>query len=601
MASRLKNIPSNPSPDQPIEIADRVWWVGHYLEGDVFQCHCYLIEQGEQSVLIDPGSMLTFDHSLAKIEQVIPFSSIRYFVCQHQDPDIAAAMPFIDNMVSRSDAVLVTHWRTHMLLKHYNLSMPFWLVDEHDWRLPLEDRTLRFVLTPYAHFPGAICTLDTDTEVLFSSDLFGGMSEEFSLVAQDESYFEQMRPFHEHYMPSREVLNYAMAEIERLPVQLIAPQHGSLIPQWLIEPMIKRLKNLECGLYLLSHGDTDIKNLSQLNQTLRQITETMMLSRDFKDIANRLLEVIRHNLPIMSLEFYALFESDKVLHLSADSRYRGVKIKPEKEISKILGADRQHWRQRAQFEGDNDDYCLVQQNTGADLYVPLFSPDQGTARALAILHLKCAITLNGDLDQVIRQLIMPLQVAVDREVMYRVIDMERQKIYEQSVKDSLTGLFTRLYMKDVVQRLCEIQDREPGYQVSAVMMDIDHFKSVNDRYGHSRGDEVLEQVAKKILNSVRDSDMPVRFGGEEIIVFTAGKSSAQVSLLAERLRMGIENLEISGLEDHGPVTVSLGTAMRRQGESLNGLIERADRALYRAKQGGRNRVVNGEETAGQGK
>ncbi|MEH6812041.1 MAG: diguanylate cyclase [Motiliproteus sp.] len=593
MVNRIKDLPDNPSADKPIEIAARVWWVGHYLKDDVFQCHCYLIEQGDQSVLIDPGSMLTFEHTLAKIEQIIPFSSIRYFICQHQDPDIVAAMPSIDAMITRRDALLVTHWRTHMLLKHYDLKMPFWLVDEHDWKLQLQDRTLSFVLTPYAHFPGAICTFDLETQVLFSSDLFGGMTEDFQLVASSESYFECMRPFHEHYMPSREVLNYAMAVIERLPAQLIAPQHGSLIPKWLIEPMIRRLKNLECGIYLLSHGDTDIKNLSKLNQTLRQITETMMLSRDFKDIANRLKEIIRHNLPIVSLEFYALFEDDKVLHLSPNTRYRGVKVKPDTHISKVLGSDRQHWKQLGDFECNSDDYCLIERENGASLYVPLFSPDKGTARALAILHLTSAVTISSDLDQVIQQLIMPLQVAVDREVMYRVMDMERQKIYEQSVKDSLTGLFTRLYMKDVVQRLCELQDREKGYQVSAVMMDIDHFKSVNDRYGHSRGDEVLRQVGQKIISSIRDSDLAVRFGGEEIIVFTAGKSAPQVSLLAERLRMAVENLEVEGLEEHGPVTVSLGTAMRHQGELLNDLIERADRALYRAKEGGRNRVVNG--------
>ncbi|MCW8884037.1 MAG: FprA family A-type flavoprotein, partial [Motiliproteus sp.] len=275
MGNELKDLSKIASLDRAIEIADRIWWVGRYIPDDVFQCHCYLIEQGDQSVLIDPGSMMTFDHTLQKIESIIPFDQIKYFICQHQDPDIAAAMPTIDAMIDRPDACLVTHWRTHMLLKHYNLKMPFWLVDEQDWYLPLEDRALRFVLTPYAHFPGAICSYEEQTGILFSSDLFGGISDKFELVARDEGYFETMRPFHEHYMPSREVLNYAMSEVERVAPEMIAPQHGSLIPKWLIEPMIRRLKNLECGLYLLSRGETDIKHLSQLNQTLRQITETM--------------------------------------------------------------------------------------------------------------------------------------------------------------------------------------------------------------------------------------------------------------------------------------------------------------------------------------
>ncbi|MFW5723940.1 MAG: hypothetical protein ACOCWF_05175 [Halochromatium sp.] len=76
-----------------IEIADRVWWVGHVIPNDHFQCHVYLLEQGEQSVLFDPGSRLTFAHTLRKIEEVMPLSAIRWFVCHHQDPDIAAALP----------------------------------------------------------------------------------------------------------------------------------------------------------------------------------------------------------------------------------------------------------------------------------------------------------------------------------------------------------------------------------------------------------------------------------------------------------------------------------------------------------------------------
>ena len=74
-------------PDEhkkPVQIADRIWWVGHVLPDDPFQCHVYLIENGDQSVLVDPGSMLTFKHTLAKIEQIMPFSQIRYFICHHQ-------------------------------------------------------------------------------------------------------------------------------------------------------------------------------------------------------------------------------------------------------------------------------------------------------------------------------------------------------------------------------------------------------------------------------------------------------------------------------------------------------------------------------------
>jgi flavorubredoxin len=69
--------------EEPIQIADRIYWVGHYLPNDPFQCHAYLIENGDQSVLFDPGSKLTFKYTLRKIEKIISFNNIKYFVCHH--------------------------------------------------------------------------------------------------------------------------------------------------------------------------------------------------------------------------------------------------------------------------------------------------------------------------------------------------------------------------------------------------------------------------------------------------------------------------------------------------------------------------------------
>lgn len=97
--------------------------------------------------------------------------------------------------------------------------MPFWLVEEHDWTLPLEDRRLQFVLTPYLHFPGAFTTFDHGTHTLFSSDLFGGFTSEPQLFAKDESYFEQIRAFHEHYMPSHEILMHGLLRLRELPLK----------------------------------------------------------------------------------------------------------------------------------------------------------------------------------------------------------------------------------------------------------------------------------------------------------------------------------------------------------------------------------------------
>ncbi|MBK8534402.1 MAG: diguanylate cyclase [Candidatus Competibacteraceae bacterium] len=576
--------------DHAIRVADRVWWVGHRQDDDPFQCHVYLIEQGDQSVLLDPGSQLTFRHTLRKIEEIIPFSHIRYFVCHHSDPDITGALPLIDQMVGRDNAVLVTHWRTQTLIKHYGLSqLPFWLVEEHDWKLPLVDRCLEFVFTPYAHFPGAICTFDPRSQVLFSSDLFGGLTPEFSLVAQDERYFEAMRPFHEHYMPSRDILGYALRAIERHPIRLIAPQHGSIIPEPLVGFMINQLKTLECGLYLIAHGDTDIQRLSQLNQTLRDITQTLLIYRDFRDIAHSLLEITQRLLPATSLEFHARLDGQRVLHLTPESRYSGIEAEPPAPVAQILNLDHKQWHE-LNVAGATEFMLVNNAGDSPILMLPLFAPDQGTAQAVAIIHLAEPVVSTDQLRQIIGQMSVPLQVAVEREVIYRQIDLERQRIYEQSIRDILTGLFTRVYMREAVQRLCDIQDRSSVHQVAVLMLDIDHFKRINDSYGHNQGDVVLQRVAAEILGTIRGSDIPVRLGGEEFAIFVADDETASLALFAERLRVRIAALRFLAPMTDQIVTVSIGVAVRQPQEPLLDLIQRADMALYDAKNSGRNRV-----------
>lgn len=586
--------------DHAVRIADRIWWVGHRQDDDVFQCHVYLIEQGEQSVLLDPGSALTFRHTLRKIEEIVPFSHVRYFVCHHADPDIAGAMPLIDQIIDRDDAVLITHSRTQMLIKHHGLRLPFWPVDAHGWQLPLEDRRLEFVFTPYAHFPCAICTFDPVSRVLFSSDIFGGFTSEFALVAQDERYFESMRPFHEHYMPSRDVLGHALRAIERHPVRIIAPQHGSIIPENLAGFMLNKLKTLECGLYLAARGDTDVQRLSQLNQALRDITQTMLIYRDFGDIATSLLGIARRVLPVKSLEFYARLDGQRMLHLAPESRYRGVEVELPTALARMLDLNYVQWRELDVASAVEFLQASHSPNVSSfPLPLPLFSPHQGTTQAIAILHLTDSVAPSDELQQILEQIGTPLQVAVEREAIHRQLDLERQRTYEQLIRDPLTGLFTRVYMQEAVQRLCDLQDRDSGSRVAVLMLDIDRFKQINDAYGHNRGDAVLQQVATAILKSIRSSDIPVRLGGEEFVIFLVSETITNVILFAERLRARVAALRFDALTIDRSVTVSVGVAIRQAKETLLELIHRADGALYNAKNGGRDRVCIAPEFAAQ--
>lgn len=174
----------------------------------------------------------------------------------------------------------------------------------------------------------------------------------------------------------------------------------------------------------------------------------------------------------------------------------------------------------------------------------------------------------------------------------RAHEMEQQSraVYESAIRDPLTGLFTRLYMKTEVEKIIENHNRGSLRYLSLVMFDIDHFKPFNDNYGHDVGDLVLEQVGKVILDQARETDIPVRFGGEEFMVFVTGDIKA-AGKLAERVRKNVAALTPLVEGKTVQITISGGAAGHQIRESLDQLIKRADQLLYKAKDSGRNQIL----------
>ena len=579
------------NPDHAVELAPRVWWVGHEQKGDPFQCHVYLIEQGNNSVLIDPGSKLTFAGTLRRIEEVVPFTSIRYFICQHQDPDITGAMPLIDQMISRPDAVIVTHWRAKMLIKHYELGIPFWLIDENDWRLQLDDRELRFCFTPYAHFPGAFTTFDPESGIMFSSDIFGGLTSQFSLFAENEGYLEAMKPFHQHYIPSNDIMQFVLHEIEKFPIRMIAPQHGSIIPEHLVRYMIDGLKSLDCGLYLLPQFASDFGKLARFNESLKSIAKTMIVHRDFKEIATALLEIIRREVEISELHYYARLEDGRTIHFAESNRYHGKISDSSSEIPRLLGRSKTLWQKEIhQTKFSTAVYKVNPKSGKASMMIPLFQPDEDVANAIIVMTADEKAIDDRRLAMMIEHMLLPLQVSIQRELLFREMETERDRIYQRSIRDPLTGMFTRTYMNDFVQKLLDQQDRHDKQPISLLITDIDYFKQINDSYGHNQGDIVIKRISSCIMERCREIDIPVRLGGEEFLVFSNNATLEQINTFAERLRQSIEGMQWAAPMAGKKVTASFGIAQRLPGESLLDFIERADAALYRAKSAGRNQV-----------
>jgi diguanylate cyclase (GGDEF)-like protein len=181
------------------------------------------------------------------------------------------------------------------------------------------------------------------------------------------------------------------------------------------------------------------------------------------------------------------------------------------------------------------------------------------------------------------------------------MDIRRVTLLEQeNITDPLIGIYNRRCLD---RRLVEEFQRAQRYQVplSVLMIDIDHFKQINDTYGHPVGDLVLRYWGELILGVVRSSDIVARYGGEEILVIAPNTATAAALTLGERIRANIESHELvlsseSNQRQKLRITVSIGVAEYDSGVvSVEELINNVDCALYRAKQAGRNRVVICEE------
>ncbi len=171
-----------------------------------------------------------------------------------------------------------------------------------------------------------------------------------------------------------------------------------------------------------------------------------------------------------------------------------------------------------------------------------------------------------------------------------------QQAISEALTDPLTGLKNRRAFDRVIESMIE-QDATAKQRHALLMLDVDHFKKVNDTYGHVFGDKVLRSIAHVLQNTVKGADSVARFGGEEFAVLLPDTGVEGARVVAERIREAVENGRIRGhrqSEQVGGITISIGVAGYRQGDTAESFIERADRALYQSKSDGRNRVTVAE-------
>lgn len=538
-----------------VEVAPRLWWVGSVLPDDPFQCHAYLVEAGDRSVLVDPGSTLTIDDTLRKVQEVVPLGSIQTILLHHSDPDVCDALHRLDEVLLRPDVSVLTEWRSALLLRHLGVRFPFRTIEDEHWSLDLgEGRRLDFALTAYLHFPGAFVTFDRSTRSLLSSDLFGGFNRRGRLWATGPDDFEDLRQFHEHYMPSREVLIAGLGTIINRfgTLERVLPQHGYLIPEALVEPMFEQLSRLECGILLASRSDTHLARLLAVASVVRRVEDVLEGSAPLDQVLEQVEAEIAGIMPLEAV--WVEVEAPEGL-LRFDRDHPG-----GLDVEAHTVADERHHLLRIVGRDDTLAIAVVLATT---------EPFHLIAELGTMLHLVSA-RVHTIIDEALER-----RAALARELSLRTA----------ATTDALTGLLNR--------RALEEWSAIPA-RAAVLMADVDHFKEINDRFGHEAGDRALRAVADAIAGALRRSDRAFRFGGEEFAVIVAldeRDTDDDAVRLAERIRAAVEALDPVPLGLDHPITISIGLDRFDHSDSLSDHLALADKALYAAKALGRNRVV----------
>lgn len=234
---------------EPVEIGPGIYWVGYADENRGLHCNPYLIVEGDEAILIDGGNRDDFSNVMLKILRTgLKPSQITKLIYQHYDPDLCGSLPQLEAIINNKDLKIISHIENNVFINYYSTKtekLDFEDLDNHfDFAT---GRRLKFYATPYAHQPGSFVTYDTQTKILFSSDLFGSYDTNWRLKLNldelctdcydlnnpscrlDECPIKNIINFHRAVMPCNRALSNALDIIEKLDVEIIASQHGSII------------------------------------------------------------------------------------------------------------------------------------------------------------------------------------------------------------------------------------------------------------------------------------------------------------------------------------------------------------------------------------
>ena len=228
----------------------KIYWMG-IEEETAFRCNVYLIQDDDEYILVDPGSRIYHEELKKRVSAIVAPEKISGMILCHQDPDVAASM--VDWLLINSDITIYTSARTNVLLPYYGIGdYDFYNISEAGEYKFKSGRVLKFIESPFLHFPGAFTTLDMTANMLFSGDVWAALDINWNLVVSDfESHTSNMDLFHVDYMASNKASRGYAKKLVNEKIDAILPQHGSIINMQDVPKAIEYLENLQCGLDII--------------------------------------------------------------------------------------------------------------------------------------------------------------------------------------------------------------------------------------------------------------------------------------------------------------------------------------------------------------
>lgn len=484
--------------DNYYKVINGIYNIGNSKTRNGLDCNPYLLVDGDEAILFDPGSKNDFKFVFESIKSLIDINMIKYVVLHHQDADMCASVPLFED--AGLEFMIVTSWRAMTLIEYYGVKSKYYLLEENEHRLELSSgRTFDFIRTPYLHFPGAFVTYDKETKSLFSSDIFGAFTFNRTLIA-DDNYMGKMLTFHENYMPSNSILRPVMDTLLKYDIDRILPQHGSMI---LDEPQkyIEALRELECGVLL-----SPIK---------KDLMESGGYKRVFSDIYKRLK---------------SLYVEDEVDELFKSMSYL---IFDEKmELQDYIGNPLDVWNMIFDDIGSKKSM----------LWIAVIEP---------FVRTLCS-SYDIKLPYTIDKIIVKAEEENNRlKEINNSLEKSIRSVNERLTKCSITGLYNEVFFRSFLADELEQEDwRDIG---ALAVIDIDDLSKFLVRYGEEEEKNLLNSIAYTIKGFVGENSV-FRMDISDFAVYFKGISDDDVRLKVEQIRMDIEKSDLF-LDD---ITISAG-------------------------------------------